>query len=940
MISTIELLNKRNSHLQQNQQQQQRQQQRQQQQQVISRPDRHHSRAGGDNDLQNVFEKSSSSGAAALSGSHKHGNINHNNNHHHSYQRQQPICEAFIMTGQSMLKLSCNGTDGDGGRGNNSGGVNDNDNKNISGVRLSIGAANNNDDDAESEQRTRPAAAPTPASRAVHALQRSAPAAAELSDAARAALEALTGPGHRSAGGDRLGPAQAGDIGDNKEQFGGDQRNGHELRSRLQLQHELATTTAKPNCYHHEEAPSLSQPAATRIQQPEDQQQPYHHHHHQLDRHPQLIHLRHHATSFEIQQQNGEPVYQNLMLDHQTNNHLLQRNHQMPTTKSKQLETDNMEHELEHAGDPSSPQLPPATACHDRESARRLSKRLYNLSGFKRPDVCHHLAKNNPFSQMVAEEYLNLFDFRSMKLDGALRKFLSKLQLNGETQERERMLGQFSQRYYDCNKEKFPNTDTVQTLVCALILLNTDLHGNHHDRKKGKRSKLSLGAFIDGLNNSIAALPVQYNHESSSDKTATGIGSNGVGDGGSNSNPLIAYTFPRHLLVDLYESIKKRPLKCGEDKCDMTSFEAELDKIYSQQLGNSNNNGRSTTLPTRRFAPGSNAPSSTMSASSRRQLKYGLNKLNDLHEDLGHAIEFKSGFVNRKRVFEAHGKPTARGWRSWRRTFVILQDLRLILRYGQQQQPQDFNESHVGAASKGNTYKKQAANKNDDQAQPQSVKSRAQLIAQDIKNTVKIHHTFAKRSNSYTKREFVFHLRLADESEFLVQATSEREMNSWIETINFASACLSSPALPNAVSNSRRNQQRQQRPILPASYTKLSYWEQLIDHEERLQRLKAELEDHLNEAPSTRNANKRYKTEFIDKIAHLKQEIERYTVYVDLMRRKSNSPEAIILSKHPQIASLTPSDEMIKNLPSFGPPRAHVDAEIAEQNSQTPVPVR
>lgn len=560
--------------------------------------------------------------------------------------------------------------------------------------------------------------------------------------------------------------------------------------------------------------------------------------------------------------------------------------------KGSPTTTERFSHDITSQANLVRPSTPTNT---DRESARRLAKRLYSLSGFKKADVCHHLAKMNPFSQLVAEEYLNLFDFRSTKLDAALRKFLAKLQLNGETQERERVLSVFSQRYYDCNKDKFPSSGIVQTLVCALILLNTDLHGGHTTKKQ---SKLSLGAFVDGLNNSLAA---------TSDRPGDNLtGSIGACLNGADLN----YTFPRHLLVDLYESIRKRPLKYSEGKCDINSFEAELDRMYAQQVGNRGN--RSNTLPTRRFAPGSNAPSSTMSATSRRLLKQGLNKLN-IQDESEAAIEFKSGYLNRKRIFDANGSATSKGRRSWRRVYVILQDLRLIMRFKLQDNTKNQPNDKITA------------------------KHRAQTVAQDMKNTLKIHHAFAKRSTSYIKRDFVFHLRFADESEILLEAGSEEEASSWIDTINFAAACLSSPALPSAVSNSNGKivPHKTRKPVLPAAYTKLSYWEQLIDHEERLQKLKVELDEHLSEAPNTKNANKRYKTEFIDKIAYMKQEIERHTVYVDLMRKRSNSPEAIILSKHPQIASLVPSKEMILSLPSFAPPNTVASlTDTSHTNSQ------
>ena len=114
----------------------------------------------------------------------------------------------------------------------------------------------------------------------------------------------------------------------------------------------------------------------------------------------------------------------------------------------------------------------------DAPSASRLAKRLYNLEGFKKTDVSRHLSKNNEFNRVVAEEYLKYFDFSGDTLDLALRKFLSRFCLIGETQERERVLVHFSKRYLDCNPNGgFKSNDAVHTLTCALMLLNTDLHG-------------------------------------------------------------------------------------------------------------------------------------------------------------------------------------------------------------------------------------------------------------------------------------------------------------------------------------------------------------------------------------------------------------------------------------------------------------------------------
>ncbi|XP_064181891.1 PH and SEC7 domain-containing protein 2 isoform X3 [Anguilla rostrata] len=140
-----------------------------------------------------------------------------------------------------------------------------------------------------------------------------------------------------------------------------------------------------------------------------------------------------------------------------------------------------------------------ANGCRaDSDAAKRLAKRLFYLEGFKRCDVARHLGKNNEFSQMVAAEYLRFFDFTGLPLDRALRTFLKAFPLMGETQERERVLVHFSRRFCFCNTEALTSEDGVHTLTCALMLLNTDLHGHVNIGKK-----MSCQQFIsnlDGLN--------------------------------------------------------------------------------------------------------------------------------------------------------------------------------------------------------------------------------------------------------------------------------------------------------------------------------------------------------------------------------------------------------------------------------------------------------
>uniref|UniRef100_A0A8C6CN12 PH and SEC7 domain-containing protein 4 n=1 Tax=Moschus moschiferus TaxID=68415 RepID=A0A8C6CN12_MOSMO len=159
--------------------------------------------------------------------------------------------------------------------------------------------------------------------------------------------------------------------------------------------------------------------------------------------------------------------------------------------------------------------------------AWNLASRLYHLEGFRKSEVAAYLRKNNDFSRAVAEEYLSFFQFGGQSLDRALRGFLQALVLSGETQERERILYQFSKRFHHCNPGLFSSVDCVHTLTCAIMLLNTDLHGQNIGKS------MSCQEFITNLN--------------------------GLRDGGN---------FPKELLKALYWSIRSEKLEWAVDEED------------------------------------------------------------------------------------------------------------------------------------------------------------------------------------------------------------------------------------------------------------------------------------------------------------------------------------------------------------------------------------
>ncbi|KJE90159.1 hypothetical protein CAOG_01506 [Capsaspora owczarzaki ATCC 30864] len=176
----------------------------------------------------------------------------------------------------------------------------------------------------------------------------------------------------------------------------------------------------------------------------------------------------------------------------------------------------------------------PAADTHGL-TAIELADKLFRLDGFKHGDVAEHINKPTRFSKDVAKEYLRHFAFAGQPLDISMRQFFKAFSLKGETQERERILTAFAERYHEENPANFSSAASVDALVCALVLLNTDLHNAHVEKK------MTLPAFL---------------------KYTVGM------NGGSE--------FPQDVLKALYKSIKA-------DEIEMPDHEREEAKLLIQQ---------------------------------------------------------------------------------------------------------------------------------------------------------------------------------------------------------------------------------------------------------------------------------------------------------------------------------------------------------------------
>ncbi|RZF35346.1 hypothetical protein LSTR_LSTR013403 [Laodelphax striatellus] len=447
-----------------------------------------------------------------------------------------------------------------------------------------------------------------------------------------------------------------------------------------------------------------------------------------------------------------------------------------------------------HATDPDESDVESLHSFHyspkavDLPSAERLAKRLFTLDGFKKSDVSRHLSKNNDFSRAVAEEYLKYFVFQGDTLDLALRKFLKQFSLSGETQERERVLLHFSKRYLDCNPGSFNSQDAVHTLTCAIMLLNTDLNG------QGIGHKMSCSEFIENLSE--------------------------LNDGDN---------FPRDVLKCLYQAIKSYPLEWAID-----------DEPEDGEVGGTGKGGGGGGVGGDLSGGGGGGGGGLISTGK------GFFDV----PSSAPAIEYKKGYVMRKSCIEPNGKKTPLGKRGWKMFYCTLRDLVLYL----------HKDEHG---------------------------FRKTQLSDNLHNAIRIHHSLATKAADYTKKLHVFRLETADQAEYLFQTSDSKELQSWIDTINFVCASFSAPPLPGAVGS----QKKFQRPLLPSSYTKLNLREQLRDHEDRVQRLESELEIHRKH-PLERGAKALVIQNYKEKDAYLHYELKRYKTYAYLLRsRISQYPE-------------------------------------------------
>ncbi|KAI9678950.1 MAG: hypothetical protein M1829_001935 [Trizodia sp. TS-e1964] len=93
---------------------------------------------------------------------------------------------------------------------------------------------------------------------------------------------------------------------------------------------------------------------------------------------------------------------------------------------------------------------------------------------------------SDTFSQAVLRSYMRGFAFFGDPMDMAIRKLLMEVELPKETQQIDRVLQAFADRYHECNPGIYASPDQAYFIAFSLLILHTDVFNKNNKHKMQK----------------------------------------------------------------------------------------------------------------------------------------------------------------------------------------------------------------------------------------------------------------------------------------------------------------------------------------------------------------------------------------------------------------------------------------------------------------------
>ncbi|KAJ5751986.1 hypothetical protein N7520_008903 [Penicillium odoratum] len=90
------------------------------------------------------------------------------------------------------------------------------------------------------------------------------------------------------------------------------------------------------------------------------------------------------------------------------------------------------------------------------------------------------------FYKVALRKYMRSFSYFGDPIDMAIRKLLMEVELPKETQQIDRFLQAFADRYHECNPGIFATTDQAYFIAFSILILHTDVFNKNNKRKMQK----------------------------------------------------------------------------------------------------------------------------------------------------------------------------------------------------------------------------------------------------------------------------------------------------------------------------------------------------------------------------------------------------------------------------------------------------------------------
>lgn len=126
---------------------------------------------------------------------------------------------------------------------------------------------------------------------------------------------------------------------------------------------------------------------------------------------------------------------------------------------------------------------------HDEESPAKYLARLEDV--VSRGLIASALSKGtDAFTAAVLRSYMRKFSFFGDPMDMALRKLLMEAELPKETQQIDRCLQAFANRYHECNPGIYSSPDQAYFIAFSQLILHTDFFNKNNKHKMQKTDYL------------------------------------------------------------------------------------------------------------------------------------------------------------------------------------------------------------------------------------------------------------------------------------------------------------------------------------------------------------------------------------------------------------------------------------------------------------------